>query len=236
MAALGLCRGGGLRPAARRDSLDRQRNRRARPTARAGPDLRHQPVHAGRRRRRAWRRAGAATGPPTTPWRTSPARWTRALQEDLLVFSGGSSVGRTRPDSRRPGGPGRGDLSRHRGQAGQADGFRPRSRESCSSACRATPTSCLSNAYILLAPALRRMARLAPQPSRSVTLPLSAADHVGAGPASVLYGQDRGRRGGARLQGLRRHHEHVAGGRIHRDPCRHRSPSSRATIVEVKLF
>jgi len=35
------------------------------------------------------------------------------------------------------------------------------------------PSSCLSNAYILLAPALRRMARLAPQAVRSVALPLS---------------------------------------------------------------
>jgi len=35
------------------------------------------------------------------------------------------------------------------------------------------PTSCLFNAYILLAPALRRMARLAPRPSLMVSLPLS---------------------------------------------------------------
>jgi len=35
------------------------------------------------------------------------------------------------------------------------------------------PTSCLSNAYILLAPALRRIARLPLQPLRSVTLPLA---------------------------------------------------------------
>src|SRR4030095_12963811 len=36
------------------------------------------------------------------------------------------------------------------------------------------PASCLTNAYILLAPVLRRMARLAPQHVRSVHLPLSA--------------------------------------------------------------
>ncbi len=36
------------------------------------------------------------------------------------------------------------------------------------------PTSCLSNAYILLAPALRRIARLPPQPVRSVRMPLGA--------------------------------------------------------------
>jgi len=34
------------------------------------------------------------------------------------------------------------------------------------------PTSCLSNAYILLAPALRRMARLSAEAVRSVSLPL----------------------------------------------------------------
>jgi molybdopterin biosynthesis enzyme len=36
------------------------------------------------------------------------------------------------------------------------------------------PASCLTNAYILLVPALRRMARLPPHTTRSVTLPLSA--------------------------------------------------------------
>ena len=36
------------------------------------------------------------------------------------------------------------------------------------------PTSCLSNAYILLAPALRRLARLPQQIVRSLTLPLGA--------------------------------------------------------------
>jgi molybdopterin biosynthesis enzyme len=36
------------------------------------------------------------------------------------------------------------------------------------------PTSCLSNAYILLVPALRRIARLPPQTVRSQTMPLGA--------------------------------------------------------------
>jgi molybdopterin biosynthesis enzyme len=35
------------------------------------------------------------------------------------------------------------------------------------------PTSCLFNAHILLAPALRRIARLAPEMKRSISLPLS---------------------------------------------------------------
>ena len=42
-----------------RDSLDRQRGRRSRAPPRAGPDLRHQQVHAGRDHPGARRRAGA---------------------------------------------------------------------------------------------------------------------------------------------------------------------------------
>ena len=42
---------------ARRDPLDRQRDRRARPPARARTDLRHQPLHARGDHRRARRRA-----------------------------------------------------------------------------------------------------------------------------------------------------------------------------------
>ena len=36
------------------------------------------------------------------------------------------------------------------------------------------PTSCLTNAYVLLVPVLRRLARLPDQPMRSVRLPLGA--------------------------------------------------------------
>ena len=52
---------------------------------------------------------------------------------------------------------------------------------SSSSACPGYPTSCLSNAYILLAPALRRIARLPQQIVRSVTLPLGRARRLGPG-------------------------------------------------------
>jgi molybdenum cofactor synthesis domain-containing protein len=95
------------------------------------------------------------------------------LAEDLLVFSGGSSVGRrdliidviaTRGEvlfhgiAVKPGKPtafGRMDGKPFFGMPGY-------------------PTSCLSNAYILLAPALRRIARLPPQPVRSLRMPLGA--------------------------------------------------------------
>ena len=46
------------------------------------------------------------------------------LREDVLVFSGGSSVGERRPDPRRDCGEGRGALPRHRAETGQADGVR----------------------------------------------------------------------------------------------------------------
>ena len=43
------------------------------------------------------------------------------------------------------------------------------------------PTSCLSNAYILLVPALRRMARLPLTAPRTITLPLGRAVRSVAG-------------------------------------------------------
>ena len=69
LAAIGVTRGRGLRAAAGRDPLDRQRDRRARPAARARADLRHQPVHAVVDHRRARRRAGRATHRRRTAYR-----------------------------------------------------------------------------------------------------------------------------------------------------------------------
>ena len=95
------------------------------------------------------------------------------LAEDLLVFSGGSSVGRRdliidviaaqgevlfHGIAVKPGKPTAFGLVGGKPFFGMP-GY---------------PTSCLSNAYILLAPALRQIARLPPQPVRSVRLPLAA--------------------------------------------------------------
>ena len=95
------------------------------------------------------------------------------LAEDLLVFSGGSSVGRRdliidviaakgevlfHGIAVKPGKPTAFGLVGGKPFFGMP-GY---------------PTSCLSNAYILLAPALRRIARLPPQPVRSVRMPLGA--------------------------------------------------------------
>ena len=54
------------------------------------------------------------------------------------------------------------------------------------------PTSCLSNAYMLLVPMLRRMARLPEYRPRTAAAAL-APHRVDDRPASVLYRADRGR-------------------------------------------
>jgi molybdenum cofactor synthesis domain-containing protein len=96
-----------------------------------------------------------------------------ALQEDLLVFSGGSSVGERDLIL---------DLLASRGEVifhgiavkpGKPTAF-GRVSGKLFFGMPGYPTSCLSNAYILLVPVLRRMARLAPHTPRTVRLPLSA--------------------------------------------------------------
>jgi molybdenum cofactor synthesis domain-containing protein len=95
------------------------------------------------------------------------------LREDLLVFSGGSSVGRR--DLIMDVMHARGEILFHGiavkpgkptalGRIGGRLAF----------GMPGYPTSCLSNAYILLAPALRRIARLPAQTVRTITLPLGA--------------------------------------------------------------
>ncbi len=61
------------------------------------------------------------------------------LDEDLLVFSGGSSVGERDLDPGRDPRQGRGAVPRHRREAGQADARSGASTASSYSACRATP-------------------------------------------------------------------------------------------------
>jgi molybdenum cofactor synthesis domain-containing protein len=94
------------------------------------------------------------------------------LREDLLVFSGGSSVGERDLIL---------DLLAARGEVifhgiavkpGKPTAF-GRVGGKLFFGMPGYPTSCLFNAYILLAPALRRIARLAPQTARTVSLPLS---------------------------------------------------------------
>jgi molybdenum cofactor synthesis domain-containing protein len=93
------------------------------------------------------------------------------LEDDLLVFSGGSSVGER--DLILDILAARGELIFH-GIAlkpGKPTAF-GRIEGKLFFGMPGYPTSCLSNAYLLLAPALRRIARLPHDIVRSVTLPL----------------------------------------------------------------
>jgi molybdopterin molybdotransferase len=94
------------------------------------------------------------------------------LREDLLVFSGGSSVGER--DLILDVLTARGELIFHgiAVKPGKPTAF-GRIGGKLFFGMPGYPTSCLSNAYVLLVPALRRMARLPPHAPRSVHLPLS---------------------------------------------------------------
>ena len=94
------------------------------------------------------------------------------LAQDLIVFSGGSSVGER--DLILDVLTARGELLFHgiAVKPGKPTAF-GRIEGTLFFGMPGYPTSCLSNAYILLAPALRRMARLPASAVRSVTLPLS---------------------------------------------------------------
>ena len=93
------------------------------------------------------------------------------LQEDLLVFSGGSSVGER--DLILDVLAARGELIFHgiAVKPGKPTAF-GRIDGKLFFGMPGYPTSCLSNTYMLLVPALRRIARLPADTIRSVTLPL----------------------------------------------------------------
>ena len=101
----------------------------------------------------------------------------RALDEcsaqDIIVFSGGSSVGER--DLILDVLTARGEMLFHgiAVKPGKPTAF-GRIGEQIVFGMPGYPTSCLSNAYILLAPALRRMARLPPLARQAVTMPLGA--------------------------------------------------------------
>ena len=208
----------GVREAARRDSLDRQRGHRAGAAARARPDLRRQPLHARRDRRR---RTAAC------PSRITPAQDTldalvdaldACAAADLIVFSGGSSVGER--DLIVDAIAARGEMIFHgiAVKPGKPTAFALRRTARRSSACRAirrracrTPTSC-SCRSCARSPACRRTRR-APSACRSAAASSRRPDRhqfytVRLRDGVALPG----------VQGLRRHHQPVAGRRLHRDP------------------
>jgi molybdenum cofactor synthesis domain-containing protein len=95
------------------------------------------------------------------------------LAQDVMVFSGGSSVGER--DLILDIVTSRGEMLFHgiAVKPGKPTAF-GRIGGKLFFGMPGYPTSCLSNAYILLAPALRRLAHLPPQIVRSVELPLAA--------------------------------------------------------------
>jgi molybdopterin biosynthesis enzyme len=96
----------------------------------------------------------------------------RCLANDLVVFSGGSSVGER--DLIRDAISARGRLLFHgiAVKPGKPTGLGLVNGKPVF-AMPGYPTSCLSNAHMLLVPMLRRLARLEPQIRRTVTLPLA---------------------------------------------------------------
>ena len=133
---------------ARRGALDRQRSGRAGHAAGRRTDLRRQPLHAGGGRRQ---HGGVAEPQPAgrTRSRRSAALDACAERRHHRSFPAAARSATETSSSIAIGRPRRDDLSRHRGQAGQADGVRASSTASRSSACPAirrpacrTPTSC----------------------------------------------------------------------------------------------
>jgi molybdopterin molybdotransferase len=104
----------------------------------------------------------------------------RLVAEDLVVFSGGSSVGER--DLIRDAIAARGALLFH-GVAvkpGKPTGL-GLVRGTPVFAMPGYPTSCLSNTHMLLVPMLRRLARLGPRISKTLRLPLAARVASAAG-------------------------------------------------------
>jgi molybdopterin molybdotransferase len=95
------------------------------------------------------------------------------LEQDVLVFSGGSSVGER--DLILDVVTAKGELLFHgiAVKPGKPTAF-GRIRDKLVFGMPGYPSSCLSNAHILLAPALRRIARLPDQIVRSLTVPLAS--------------------------------------------------------------
>ena len=143
----------------------------------------------------------------------------RCADADIIVFSGGSSVGERDLIV---------DLVRQRGQMifhgiavkpGKPTAF-ARVGDAAFFGMPGNPTSCLSNAYILLVPFLRATARLPLAAPRIVQRAAGQANRLAGRSPSVLHGADRERRRDAGVQRIRRHHQHVAGGRLYRDSRR----------------
>ena len=141
---------------------------------------------------------------------------------DLIVFSGGSSVGErdlvadliaARGEmifhgiAVKPGKPTAFALVETSGKSGKTPFF----------GMPGNPTSCLSNAYILLIPFLRAIARLPPHTPRTVRVPLGRRIASTAGRHQFYTVRLRERRGLSRVQRIGRHHQPLASRWLHRN-------------------
>ena len=140
---------------------------------------------------------------------------------DVIVFSGGSSVGERDLIV---------DLIASRGEMifhgiavkpGKPTAFaRLRANGTPFFGMPGNPTSCLSNAYVLLVPFLRAVARLPPLPGRTIRVPLGRRILSQAGRLQFYTVKLDGRDGAAGVQGVGRDHEPLPGRRLHSDSCR----------------
>ena len=227
LAAIGALRRRRLREAARRDPLDRQRDRRAGPAARARADLRHQPLHAlGDHRRARRRRRSSCRRRPTRSTISSAAIDIGARRGRPRLFR--RQLGRrARPDPRRAAaGAARCIFHGIAVKPGKPTVFGTIGGKPVLG-MPGYPTSCLSNGYMLLVPMLRRMARLPEHRPQTVRVPLARRIVSTTGRHQFYTVRHRRRRGRAGVQGVRRHHEHGARGRLHRDPRADRHRRSR---------
>ena len=124
VAAIGCAQVEVFAQAARRDSFDRQRSDRAGHAAQPRPDLRREPLHAGAVVEAHGGVAETARARARHASRRSTRRSTPAPNADVIIFSGGSSVGDRDLLVDLIAAARRDDLSRHRRQAGKADAVR----------------------------------------------------------------------------------------------------------------
>ena len=207
------------RQADRRDLPDRQRGGAAGAAAAAGLGLRRQLVHGGGAGRAARRRRRSGTRRCRDTIEAVATALDAAAGADIVVLGGGSSVGER--DVVIDAVAARGEVIFHgiAVKPGKPTLFARIGRRSASVfGMPGNPTSCLSQAHVLLMPALRQLAGLPPIDPPRVRRRLASAVGSPAQPAPVPAGADRGRPGGADVQGIRGDHQPVAGGRLRGNP------------------
>ena len=168
-------------------------------------------------------RSSSATGRSRSPYRTAADTiedLSRAvdecLHEDVLLFSGGSSVGER--DLILDVLAARGEVLFHgiAVKPGKPMAF-GRIEGRLFFGMPGYPTSCLTNGYALVVPALRKMAGLPPWSPRVLTLPLGARIVSAAGRHQFYTVRIEDGVAVPAFKSSGEHHQHVARGRLHRN-------------------